>query len=72
MMAIVAVLGVALALADFARQPFASSDWVNVTVRNVPASLRQLYLIADSPDGARALNWYFDKLFAFTEPPRIV
>jgi hypothetical protein len=71
MLAIVAVVGVAFALADVARQPFAPSDWVNVTVRNVPPRLRQLYLIADGPDGARALNWYFDKLFAWTEPPRI-
>jgi hypothetical protein len=71
MMAIVAVAGVALALADAARELFAPSDWVDVTVRNVPPGLRQVYLIADGPDGPRALNWYFDKVFAFTTPPRI-
>ena len=66
MMAVVALAGVALALADAARQLVAPSDWVDVTVRNVPPGLRQVYLIADGPDGPRALNWYFEKVFAFT------
>src|SRR5438270_8885024 len=70
MMAIVAVVGVAFALADVARQPFAPSDWVDVTVRNVPPGLRQVYLIADGPEGPHALNWYSSKVFVSTEDPR--
>jgi hypothetical protein len=71
MMVVVAVAAVTLSLANGARQLFSPSDWVDVTVRNVPPGLRQVYLIADGPDGPRALNWYFDKVVAFTAPPRI-
>ncbi len=71
LMAVVAVVGVALALASAARQPFSPSDWVDVTVRNVPPELRQIYLIADGPDGPRALDWYHAKVIAFTEPARM-
>ena len=71
LMAVVAVVGVAFALAYAARQLFAPSDWVDVTVRNVPPALRQIYLIADGPDGPRALNWYHAKVVAFTEPARM-
>ena len=38
-------------------------------MRNVPPALRQIYLIADGPDGPRALDWYA-KVVAFTEPAR--
>jgi hypothetical protein len=71
MMVIVAVVAVALALAVGAREFVAPSDWVEVTVRNVPPGLRQIYLIADGPDGPRALDWYLAKVFAFTEPARL-
>ncbi len=68
MMVVVAVAGVALALVDAIRQAFTPSDWVDVTVRNVPRGIRQIYLIADGPGGPRALNWYHAKVFAFTQP----
>ena len=70
MMVVVAVVAVALALAIGAREQVAPSDWVEVTVRNVPPGLRQIYLIADGPGGPRALDWYHAKLFAFTMPAR--
>ena len=70
MMVVVAVVAVALALAVGAQQLVSPSDWVEVTVRNVPPALRQIYLIADGPDGPRALDWYHAKVVAFTEPAR--
>ena len=70
MMVVVAVVTVALALAVGAQQLVSPSDWVEVTVRNVPPALRQIYLIADGPDGPRALDWYHAKVFAFTQPAR--
>jgi hypothetical protein len=66
-------LGVVLAvllLLYIMRLPFAPSDWVEVTVRNVPKGLRQIYLIADRREGVRALNTYHAKVAAFTEDPR--
>ncbi|WP_165226107.1 hypothetical protein [Aquisphaera insulae] len=71
MMALVAVAAVVLALVHGARELVAPSDWVDVTVRNVPPGLRQIYLIADGPDGPRAFNWYFDKLLAWTESSQL-
>jgi hypothetical protein len=50
------------------RQPFSPSDWVDVTVRNVPKGLRQIYLIADGRDGPRAFNWYHSKLIVSEFP----
>ena len=61
MMVVVAVVAVALALAVGAPQLVSPSDWVEVTVRNVPPALRHIYLIADGPDGPRALDWYHAK-----------
>jgi hypothetical protein len=54
-----------------ARQPFSPSDWVDVTVLNVPKGIRQLYLIADGRDGPRALNWSHAKVVVDAESPRI-
>jgi hypothetical protein len=69
-MVAVAVVGIALVLLDVARQPFARSDWVEVTVRNVPRGLRQFYLIADGPEGPHALNWYHSMVTVWTDDPR--
>jgi hypothetical protein len=70
MMVAVAAVGIALGLLEVARRPFAPADWVEVTVLNVPRGLRQIYLIADGPEGPHALNWYFCKVLVWTEDPR--
>jgi hypothetical protein len=67
------ILGLCFAggwLFDVIRQPFAPTDWVEVTVRNVPLDLRQIYLIADGRDGVRALNWYQSMLIVSEADPR--
>src|SRR4051794_20794219 len=52
------------------REPFAPTDWVELTVRHVPPGTRQIYLIADRADGVRALSWYISKVIADAVDPR--
>jgi hypothetical protein len=52
------------------RQPFSPSDWVEVTIRNIPKGVRKIYLIADGPDGPRAFSEYRSKVVVFPVPPR--
>jgi hypothetical protein len=47
------------------RNQMSPPDWVKVELR-YPGRLNPIYLIADSPDGARALEWYVSKVTAFT------
>src|SRR5207248_2092442 len=57
------------ALLVWVRNQFSPPDWVEVTIRRVPAGVRHLYLIADGPAGARTLLWYHSMVFPFTSNP---
>jgi hypothetical protein len=67
-MLVVALLISGILLA--AREIFSPTDWVEVTVRNVPKGLRQIYLIADGRDGVSALRFYHAKVVVDAADPR--
>jgi hypothetical protein len=60
---------VAVVLFWWVRNLFSPPDWVEVTIHRVPAGVRHLYLIADGPEGARTLLWYYSMVFPFTSNP---
>ena len=50
---------------------FWPTDWVSVTVHNFPENLIQFYVIAESAEGTRALNYYVvSEGFPMTLEPR--
>lgn len=53
------------------RDIFSPSDWVMLTLRNVPVGAQQLYVVADRPEGIRALDFYFSMVTAHVEPARL-
>ena len=46
---------------------FSPTDWVDVTVQNLPADTRQIHLIADVSGHIQALRIYHSKVLPFTE-----
>jgi hypothetical protein len=62
-----AVLAVALLI--WVRNQLWPPDWVEVTVRRVPAGVHHLYLLADDRAGPRTLLWYHSKVIPFTSDP---